>query len=281
MTSKAMNKHEFNNCAAWAKGWYQTRPNVKAWWMDLAHCINNDGWTNISTKAKVVNWILMRFDEDPEWWRLGCCNFGFADMYENITKDKYLYYNDLNLSTEDCIILYFRRCLSIKSNDCFTGGFKPSNDVLPLVLYDAYYSDGYFNNGEPSYVPAEMMCDTLARINQMFPDLPEQKIDDMYFTYESIETMLGGAAYTDIQIPIGSDANAKFTKTYTGEELNREPVSLPVGITNKYGEKIWADLELFSYCIGYEPTKKYVVHMEITKDKWGDECYTVKNITEA
>lgn len=273
-------EHKFDNCAAWAKGWYQTRPNVKAWWMDLAHCINNDGWNSIHTKTEVVNWILSRFDEDTEWWKIGCGNFGFADMYTSIRKDKYLYYNDIDLSTEDCIILYFKRCLSVKSNNCFTGGFKPSNDVLPLMLYDAHYSDGNAINGEPIYEPAEMMCDVLDRIDQMFPDLPEQKIDDTYLTYEPIETMLAGAAYTDIRIPIGSDANAKFTKTYTGKELNKA-MSIPVGITDKYGDDMLADMGMFSKCVGYEPDKEYVAHMEITKDKWGCEYYTVKNITEA
>lgn len=246
--------------------------------MDLAHCINNDGWSNITTKTKVVNWILNRFDEDQDWWKQECGNFGFADMYESIRADKYMYYNNLELSTEDCIILYFKRCLSTKSNNCFTGGFKPSNDVLPLMLYEAFYSAEHYISGEPVYEPAEMMCDALDRIDKMFPDLPEQKVNT---TYEEIESELGGATYTDIRIPIGSDANSKFTKTYTGEKLNRASASLPVGITNKYGEKVWADLGLFSHCIGYETTKNYVAHMEITKDKWGDECYTVKNITEA
>lgn len=73
-------KHEFNNCAAWAKGWYKRRPNIKAWWMDLAHCINIDGWCCVLTKTDVVQWILHRFDEDQEWWRQETAMFNFSSF---------------------------------------------------------------------------------------------------------------------------------------------------------------------------------------------------------
>lgn len=271
-----MKEHEFNNSAAWAKGWYKRRPNIKAWWMDLAHCINNDGWSCIYTKTAVVNWILGRFDEDTEWWRKGFSNFGFSDMYDFIHKCKHSYneYENLNLSTEDCIILYFKNCLFSKYYACFTGGYKPSEEVLPLIIYNEVT-----NSVSDMTKLTDSISYALDNIDKEFPDLTKQKTDK-YSSYEFIESNLKGAHYTDIQIPVGSDTKADFTKIYTGETLNKAEAN-PIKFTNENGDEVFLDLGLFSGCIEYDNTKNYSAHIETTKDCYGDVCYTVKNITEA
>lgn len=266
---------KFNNVVAWAKGWYQERENVTAWWMDLIHCINNDGWC-LQTKQDVVNWILNRFDAEPEFFKKDYGCFGFADMYQRINRDKWLYKDEAELSTEDCIILYFRSCLQCKSKEHFEeGGYRPSNFVLPLTLHSAYYSDGYWNNGIPEWKPAEMMCDALKRVDEMFPNLPEQKERHWLYNdeenFDKIEEAICGKNWKDVRVLCGRECGCeKFL--VSGSYLNKRE-SVKSGLTDEYGDVIYFDMGIYSNSIGFDENKTYYLYVQtiITHDIWGDE----------
>lgn len=174
----------------------------------------------------------------------------------------------------------------MKSKKLFEGGYRPSNKVLPLNLHPAYHNDGTYNQGICEYEPAEMMCDALERINNSFKDLPEQEIQD-YYTYDHIESSIRNKDYRDVQILVGSDANASLIKTYSGKELHRRESITLKDITDEYGCEAEADLGVFSNSIGFDDNKKYDVFIEVTnkfhdlgENSWTETIYIVRNIIE-
>lgn len=296
---------KFKNCAAWAKGWYKHRENISAWWMDLAHCINNDGCT-IYTKKDVVQWCLHRFDSEPEFFKKSHGSFGFYDMYEHIKRDidwaRYHNegHNEGELTIEDLIILYFRSCLSNKSKSDFEeGGFKPANWVLPFNLNEAWYDDGKWSSDhKPKFHFAEMLCDAEERVNQMFKDLDDQK---PYYSFESwdadhnfdhIESDLRGKFWYDVVTDLGCEIGCD-AYLISGEHLNRVSYNncLEIDLSNILGnneDSIYANLGRFAHSQGYDKNKAYRVYVKhsIRTFDWGDgnidkdDEYTVMKIEE-
>lgn len=291
---------KFKNCAAWSKGWYKQRDKISSWWMDLAHCINNDGWT-IYTKKDVAQWCLHRLDSEPDFFKKSHGSFGFFDMFEHFTKDTdFAQWHGETLDMYDKIILYFRSCLSCKSfKDFEEGGFKPANWVLPLHLHDAWYSDGRYNpDNKPEFHFAEMRCDAEARVQEMFKDLVDQK---PYYSFESwdadhnfdhIESSLRGKFWYDVVTDLGCEIGCD-TYLISGEHLNRVSynncleIDLSIILGNNE-DSIYASLGRYSYSQGYDKNKTYRVYVKhsIRMFDWGDgnidknDEYTVMKIEE-
>lgn len=244
----------FNNCAAWSKGWYKQRKNVSAWWMDLAHCINNDSYS-IYSKRDVIDWIMHRFDQEPDFFKQDYNCFGYYDMYHSINKYK-MYYNDTNtqIDDEDAIILYFRCVLASKSFVHFDdGGYKPSNDVLPLRLGTSW------QDREGRWYPGEMMSDALKRINDSFPLLKEQKVSE-YCTFNRIEAALINKRWDDVVTPLGSECGC--TKyIIKGHYLNK------IDGLDYNGE--WFDMGNYSHSFGFEMEKDYKIYVKNKKTIFG------------
>lgn len=268
---------KFNNVVAWSKGWYKRRVNKSAWWMDLAHCINNDGWT-VYTKKDVVKWILDRFDTEPEFWKKDC-RFGFFDMFEHFDR----YYTDEKLDVNDKIILYFRSCLSVKSKTDFEdGGFKPANWVLPLDRADAWYDNGeYTEDHKPKFHFAEMLCDAQARVDEMFKDLNEQKPFysfkswDADHNFDYIESQLDGKDWKDVVVDLGSEIGCEIYKV-SGLVLSSMRNNY-IKYLNEKGDDMLFEAGRFSHSFGYDENKMYKLYIKhtIEKDDWfGDIEYT-------
>lgn len=289
---------KFNNCAAWAKGWYKQRENISAWWMDLAHCINNDGWT-IYTKKDVAQWCLHRFDSEPEFFKKSHGSFGFYDMFEHFTK--LAQWHGETLDMYDKIILYFRSCLSCKSfKDFEEGGFKPANWVLPFKLHDAWYDDGQWSsNHKPVFHFAEMQYDAEERVKEMFNELNEQK---PYYSFESwnadhnfdhIESDLRGKFWYDVVTDLGCEVGCEVYEI-SGEHLNRVRYNncIEIDLTNiihsNNEDCIYASLGRFAHSQGYKKDKTYKVYVKhsIRTFEWSNgnidknDEYTVMKIEE-
>lgn len=273
---------KFNNCAAWAKGWYKTRENTSAWWMDLIHCIYFDGWSCLQTKQDVVTWILHRFDEEPEWFRKGYSCFGFTDLITQIQKYKEYasWHNEPIPDDGDCIIMYFRCLLSCKKmSDFDEGGYKPNDFVLPFSLHEANYSDGrWSDDNKPSFEFAEMHCDAVARVNKSFKDLPDQEIKDYASSFEDIEGDIKKKNWKDVVTELGVEQDCD-TFIYDKELNHRSNI--------EYDDK-YINMNIYNNSIDFEPNKRYRIyyktivsrHFVNTDYEYTDISYLVKKIIE-
>lgn len=251
---------KFNNCAAWAKGLYKTRDSQSRIWMDLAHCINNDGWT-VYTKKDVAVWCLSQFDDEPDFWKRSQSHFGYLDMFNHM--DAYLLLNP-TLSLEDAIILYFKDCLRFKNiSDFEEGGYKPANWVLPLRLQPACYID--YLHREPVFVFAEMQCDAEARIDKTFKDFKNQK---PYYNipewnennnFDTIESKLQGKNWFDVVTDLGCEDGCDV------HEINGDILALYRTFIN-LEDNFYIELGRYSYATGYDKTKKYRLYTKKIKN---------------
>lgn len=275
---------KFNNCAAWAKGWYKQRKNVSAWWMDLAHCINIDGWI-VYSKKDVASWCLARFDEEPEFFKKGNCRFGFSNMAYHFNRYDSLYDN-LTLEYEDKVILYFKDCLSTMPKTAFeNGGYKPSKCVLPLYLREPWYDDGsYSTDHKPTFHFGEMNCDAENRIDEMFSDLPKQEsfysfIDDND-VFDYIESSLERKNWKDVVTDLGAEVGC-FVYYATGEDLR---MFIAHGCIDADGEEeTYTKLGRYEHSNGFDVNKTYRLYIksENVLHIWGYEKeHTLMKIEE-
>lgn len=259
---------KFTNCSAWAKGWYQHRHNLSAWWMDLAHCIHADGWCGVNSKKGVADWVCNRLDQDGDYIRKEVYHpLGFLD-FRGFKERNYLYYGKENLSEDDYIILYFHYILMSQGKQ--QEGVRPSDEILPFQYSQAYVFEE-FGTHKNVYVPSEMKCDVLNNIQRVMPNYPEQQVSP-YSKFEYVESQLVDKDYTDVLVPIGSDADATIKEVVLGQQLLSASDCITIGDTD-------IELGIFSHSIGFNPTEKYelsIEHQQINHD-WDDMSY-VENI---
>ena len=211
---------KLNNVVLYCKGWYKQREGgARTMWMDMAHCIDADGWT-MWTEHEVAEWCLFRLDEmrnDPLFKNKRKLDFYdfIKEVQENIRRANWYYNEDISMDT--AIILTYRGIVSNCDNSCFDCGVKPNSNVLPLNYAEAWYDDGRYSH-EPKLYPAEMDCDYQKKVNEYFPNYNEQDIEIDRF--ESVEKQLNIKNINDVVVRVGTDNLIDCVElTVTGEQL--------------------------------------------------------------
>ena len=264
---------KFSNVVAYCKGWYAKRGDVDTMWMDLAHCINVDGWS-VFTKKDVANWCMHRIDD----WKDDIPNLSYFNLIYDINDNKrrYDWYrNDgKTLSFEDAIIWTFYSYISAMDGNKFTEGVRPSNEVLPFRLNNACY----YPNISNKYHFAEMMCDRLAEIERMFPDYPEQKLKEWY-SFEKRESQLAGRDkhWENVLVRCGTDSLLDCKEVVvSGKTLNNSG-------NIKFDGEHYFDMNIYYHC-KFDPDKEYIVRYAEEIHSRGEERerieYVIKSIKE-
>lgn len=261
---------KFSNVVAYCKGWYAKRGDVDTMWMDLAHCINVDGWT-VFTKKDVADWCMHRIDD----WKDDITNLSYYNLIYDINDNKRRYDCHRNdgktLSLEDAIIRTFYLYISYLDCNKFTEGVRPSTEVLPFRLNNACYNPNISNK----YHFAEMMCDRLAEIERLFPDYPEQKLKECD-SFEKRESQLDGRDkhWENVLVRCGTDSLLDCKEIIvSGMKLNN-----PRNI--KFDGEHYFDMNIYKHC-KFDPIKEYIVryHEEVNSPgEWIN--YIVKSIKE-
>lgn len=254
---------KFTNCSAWAKGWYNHRPNLSAWWMDLAHCIHADGWCGINSKKSVADWVCNILDQDGDYIRKEIYHpLGFLDF--RAFKERHYSYGTENLSEDDYIILYFKYILLNQGNH--SEGVRPSDEILPFQYAEAYVFEDCITH-KNVYVPSQMKCDILNNIQRLMPNFKEQEVSP-YSKFEYVESQLVGKDYTDVLVPIGSDADATLKEVVLGQQLLSASDCITIRDTD-------VELGIFSHSIGFNPTEKYELSIEYQQiyHDWDDMSF--------
>lgn len=240
-----------NNVALYCKNWYKTRDGgVKTMWMDLAHCINADGWCP-QTKKDVAFWCLDALDElrgDKLFKRES--KLGLYSFFSEMDKTKRLHnmFNKDELDMYDLIILNFRDIIFGCDNECFDEYTKPSPEVLPLNFSPAYYS-----NFSKLYRPAEMMCDYMKKVDNIFPDAKDNSLT-YYPGFELVESNLHIDNWEDVLVINGSDNLNDCKEIYlTGLDLND-------GVTADGEHAI--DLNIYSHVKNFLNTQVYTCRVK-------------------
>lgn len=261
---------KFGNVALYCKGWYQHRSNsVKTMWMDMLHCINADGWS-LWLKEDAVKWCMHRMDslrEDENFPNKNQLDLTyFWKEVNDIIKWDGLYYHE-GLDYEDAIILHYRNIISNLESKYFNELLvKPNENVLPLNYNEAYYSDGKYSiNHKPSFTFADMHCDIIAKVNEIFPDYKEQEIEDGEF--ERQEAWIHGKKWQDVLVLIGSDSLLDC------EEVELSGKFLKNTHNEHYKDDNFLDLNIYEHTINFDDNKTYVcrVKKEIEHWNWGDD----------
>ena len=261
---------KFGNVALYCKGWYQPRSNsVKTMWMDMLHCINADGWS-LWSKNDVVDWCMHRMDalrEDenfPYKYQLDLTYF-WKEVNDIIRRDEWYYHEGLDMN--DAIILHYRNIISNIEGKYFNELLgKPNENVLPLFYHQAYYSDGQYRlNNEPEFTFADMHCDVIAKVNEIFPDYKEQEIEDGEF--ERQEAWIRGKKWQDVLVLIGSDSLLDC------EEVELSGKFLKNTNNEYYKDDNFLDLNIYEHTINFDESKTYIcrVKKEIEHWNWGDD----------
>lgn len=256
---------KLNNTALYCKGWYHQREGgVRTMWIDLAHCIHADGWSP-QTKEDVANWCLHRLDalrKDELFkyeFKLDLSNF-FKEIIDNKRCARDFYNEELDMY--DLIILNYRNIISECDKECFTERIKPSSEVLPVNLHDAFYS-----KYEGKYYPAEMMCDYQKRVEEYFTDAKENDLK-WHISFEWIETFLHIDNWEDVLVINGSDNLNECKEIYlTGLDLKN-------GFTTEYDQDIPIDLNIYSHVKNFYKTQVYTCR--IKDDGYG--CYKLMSV---
>lgn len=258
---------KFSNVVAYCKGWYAQRSdNVDLMWMDLIHCIHEDGWY-VCNKRDVAQWCIYRLDEIHEKENLKQLTFSW--LISSIDKNRWLYHfnrsDGKKLSLEDSIIWMFYSFIRNLDDKYFTEGVRPSNKVLPFSLQDSVLS-----SFSKTFEFSEMMCDRLARIEETFPDYPEQVVSDNAF--DQCESSIVGKNWQDVLVLPGTDSLLDCVETtITGNELNKATL-----INNN--EHL--DLNIYEHC-KFDDNKKYLVRIKTNIRHKGKEWETVEHIVKS
>lgn len=273
---------KLGNVVLLCKNWYKMRDSnrLDLFWMDMAHAINADGWT-VKSKCGVVAWCMNRLDDMRDDPKLANYKnqFKFGRLYSEI--DGWIRrasWNNIELSREDAIIWVYRDIVSNLDNSCFDERLKPDMYVLPLSLQESWYDDGRYSK-EPKWHPAEMMCDYMAKVNEIMPDAKDQDIckDD----YDLIESFLKKESWKDVQIELGEDnLNDCIEVECTAFDLKNHLIP-------DYGH---IEMRKFENCNDLsnceDPEKKYIVRLKtvVTKydtPEWKDDiAYYLMSIRE-
>ena len=259
----------FGNVALYCKGWYQHRSNgVKTMWMDMLHCINADGW-NLWSKEDVVEWCMHRMDDlrkDENFPHKNQLDFTYfwKEINDIIRRDEWHYHEGLDIN--DAIILHYRNIISNLEGKYFNEVLvKPNPNVLPLNYQGAYYNDGkYHPNHKPSFAFADMHCDIIKRIDEMFPDYNDQLVEADEFEYQ--EAQIRGKKWQDVLVLIGSD------NLLDCEEVKLSGKFLNNTHSEHYKDNDFLDLNIYEYTINFDNEKNYICRVKkiITYYGWGD-----------
>ena len=253
---------KFTNVVAYCKGWYKKRP-VKAMWMDLAHCLYNDGYAEF-TKEDVVDWCLFYIDNCIA---SEIAEFNPGKFIKSILVNQQMH----KVSIEDSIIIAFCSYVSHIPGNKFTEGVKPSYKVLPFSLKEAYIFNGCWH-------PAEMMAERLSEIDKMFPNFKgqesAQELSWEFCNFELIESSLYCDDFRDIVVLLGTDSLIDCKETIvTGKFLNNlfEP-------KNKIDNKC-LELGIYKNC-KFDDYSNYIVRYKEELDYLDLPYYVVKSIKE-
>lgn len=260
----------FGNVALYCKGWYKYRQGTcKNMWMDMIHCINADGWS-LWSKKDVVEWVMHRMDnmrEDPMFPNKHQLDLSYFwnEVNDILRRDAWRYHEGLDI--EDAIILHYRNIISNLEGKYFNELLvKPNPNVLPLHYGKAYYSDGQYRlNHEPEFTFADMHCDVIAKINEIFPDYKEQEIEDDEFEHQ--EAWIRGKKWQDVLVLIGSDSLLDCEEVeLTGKFLNNTH-------NERYKDDEFLNLNIYDHTINFDDNKIYVcrIKKEINHWEWGDD----------
>jgi hypothetical protein len=261
---------KFGNVALYCKGWYKIRNNnVKTMWMDMLHCINADGWS-LWSKHDVVKWCMHRLDnlrEDenfPHKNQLDLTYF-WKEINDMIRRDEWYYHEGIDY--EDAIILHYRNIISNLEGKYFNEMLvKPNSNVLPLNYQGAYYNDGQYRpNHEPDYAPADMHCDIVKKINEIFPTYEEQNIKDGEFEYQ--EGWIRGKNWEDVVVLIGSDSLLDCEEVEVSGELLCNSGNI------RFKDDDFLDLNIYEHCVNFDKNKKYLCRVKKEIEHWsfGDD----------
>lgn len=274
---------KFKNVALYCKGWYnhRDRNNIPIMWMDLAHCINADGWT-VTSKNEVATWCMHRFDD---WKKELHIDFSIFWQHVEDHHRQWDWNHDTKLSIEDAIIWTMYTLISMANRDNFDGvPFLPDERVLPLH----YRKACYFPNISKEYCFADMHCDVQKRINKSFPNGIKQTREVgswvNYNSFEYVEGLLKNKSWKDVLVINGSDSlldceefivTGKFLKVSGNEPLviEKEHIWEDGSISENF--KQYLRLGIYDNCIDFEEDKKYIIRA--SKDIYG---YVLKSVKE-
>ena len=263
---------KMNNVVLYCKGWYKTREGgARTMWMDMAHCIDADGWT-MWNEHEVANWCLFRLDDmrdDPLFKDKNQLDLYYfiKEVNDNIRRAK-LYHNE-EISMDTAIILTYRGIVSNCDNSCFNWGVKPNSNVLPLHYAEAWYDDGRYSKN-PKLYPAEMDCDYKKKVNEYFPDYKEQDIE--FDRFESVEKQLNIKNINDVVVRVGTDSLIDCVElTVTGEQLKESALNVYDVI----------DMNIYNN-VNIDPDKNYIIRATVDPFVWiKGSVYKIKSMREA
>lgn len=262
---------KLSNVILYCKGWYKERQGgAKTMWMDMAHCIDADGWT-VRTEHEVAEWCLRRLDnmrEDPLFKNKSQLDLSvfLSDVQDKISYSK-MYHNE-EISLDTSIILIYRRIVYNCSGDCFDSGVKPNRNILPLNYYETWYDDGRYSNNPKLYL-AEMDCDYQERVNELLSDLDDQVIDDNRF--EIVEGYLKIKNINDVRVIVGTDS---FIDCVEMKLKGKYIISGTLNETDIIERNIYSGAEI-------DPDKEYIVRA--TVEPFGlikGSIYKIKSMKE-
>ena len=258
-----MEAKHFGNVVAYSKGWYKKRDQK---WMDMIHVINADGYS-LRTKQDVAAWCLHRLDDYREMPDFPYPNqlsisYIFGEVNKHIERSK-LYYGRQIDQLEAIIEVYLNIVMELNVN-WFTSGVKPSNDILPLYLHTPYCL-----KHEQKYIFAELLCEAQERVNKIFPDYEEQKIE-FWNDYIYQETIISNKSFKDVVIPVGYDnLNDCIETILTGREINNGHGMFKYDVI---------DPVMYANCNDIENEKMYKVRLYPKKTMF-DVIYEIHHIS--
>jgi hypothetical protein len=263
---------KFNNVVLYCKGWYKSREGgIKTMWMDIAHCLDADGWT-MWNEHEVAEWCLFRLDDlrkDPLFKnksQLDLSRF-IGEVQDNIRRAKWYY--DEEISMDTAIILAYRNIISNSEKSCFDSGVKPNRNVLPLHYQEAWYDDGKYSH-EPKLYPCEMDCDYQEKVKEHFPDYEDQEIEDGRF--EHVEGYLDIKNINDVVVIVGTDSFLDCVEiNVTGKQI----------ISGKLNDNDTIDKNIYRHA-EIDPDKKYIIRATEEPFVYFEGCeYKIKSMREA
>jgi len=263
---------KLNNVVLYCKGWYKKREGgSRTMWMDMAHCIDADGWS-MWTEHDVAKWCLFRLDDmrnDPLFKNKNQLELYYfiKEVQDNIRCAKFYYNEDISMDT--AIILTYRGIVSNCENSCFDGGVKPNCNVLPLHYEEAWYDDGRYSK-KPKLYPAEMDCDYQEKVNKYFPNYNKQDIESDRF--EIVEKQLKIKNINDVVVRVGTDSLIDCVElTVTGEQIKE----------GELNDDDVIDRNIYQN-VNIDPDKNYIIRATVEPFVWiKGSTYKIKSMKEA
>lgn len=183
---KMITCYDLKNVALYCKGWYAHPEKTRDNWKYLSVAIANDGWPIQTSKKDVVRWIIHRFDENYDWFKVSDNSFGIGWFIDGISKHKMWdswRRNPEGIDDDDATIILFMSLVSNITGYMFAEKYYPNPRIMPVNLSGPHVEAG------KCWEPAELMSEWLERVHKDFPDFKEQT-GEPYWTIESFEKML-------------------------------------------------------------------------------------------